>query len=459
VKITFFRSRRRLLLAGVLLLLTVVAYQRLSVYGYDVRQDYRYPFQEMDAQIVQGQISGGRLTFAAPPAGCDTVLAELTVASTWLGLLAEPSLEFRSARGSLTQAVEMGGKGRRYVNLSALFAGDAPPALEVLTTRLSVPDQPVRLLCFRNDIDRQQRVLVISPHPDDAEIAAFGFYAGRPEAYIVTVTAGDAGRNKYDEVYADRAEQSLKKGELRVWNSITVPLLGGIPPAHAVNLGYFDSRLQEMAADPQRPVAPQYARLTDPGVFRQMNVSRLLEGRPSSATWQNLVGDLAQIIALVKPELIVAPYPRIDAHPDHKYATLATLQALQLLGQRSGRLLLYTNHCTSSEYVPYGPMHSGVSLPPAFDGRTAFNRIYSYGLSPEQQRDKYFALEAMNDLRLDTEWRSFSGTLKYLSKLAKNIIFNKDFSYFRRAVRADEVFFVVDLEQLERPDFTRLISD
>jgi hypothetical protein len=32
--------------------------------------------------------------------------------------------------------------------------------------------------------------LIVAPHPDDAEIGAFGFYSGRP-SWIVTVSSGE----------------------------------------------------------------------------------------------------------------------------------------------------------------------------------------------------------------------------------------------------------------------------
>ena len=53
---------------------------------------------------------------------------------------------------------------------------------------------------MRNLLD-DERVLVVAPHPDDAEIAAFGFYADT-RAMVVTVTAGDA---------SDRYQNSMQR--------------------------------------------------------------------------------------------------------------------------------------------------------------------------------------------------------------------------------------------------------
>lgn len=438
--------------AFALIILLAIAVQGLSIYDYDTRQDYRYSFEGTDVHIIEGRISTGELLLDEVPAGFDTAFVELTIKTSLFGWFAEPMLEIHSEEGSVLQAMEKGGAGRRYVNLSSLFTTNPARKLSIQTKYLRIPDQPVRLLCFRNNIDPQKRVLVIAPHPDDAEIAAFGLYASHPNVWIATVTAGDAGRNTYDEVYPDHAEQALKKGELRVWNSIAVPMLGGVPPERSVNLGYYDARLREMSLTPQQPVVPKYANLSDAGYFRKMNISPLLDGRRVERTWENLVGDLEHLVKQIKPDVIITPYPRLDTHPDHKYSTGAVLEALGNLDIRSGQLLLYSNHCTTSTYVPYGPIYSGVALPPVFDEPLLFDRIYSWSLSPQQQKDKYFALEAMNDLRLDTEWRSFGGTLKYFLKKARHSLFNKDFSYYRRAVRRDEVFFVVDLAKRRPAD-------
>ncbi|TDA89239.1 PIG-L family deacetylase, partial [Halomonas marinisediminis] len=92
-----------------------------------------------------------------------------------------------------------------------------------------------------------KRILILSPHPDDAEIAAYGLYASYPEnTYVVTVTAGDAGEFKYDEIYQDSLTHYLQKGKIRTWNSLTVPMLGGVKSENIINLGYFNEALPTM---------------------------------------------------------------------------------------------------------------------------------------------------------------------------------------------------------------------
>ena len=94
-------------------------------------------------------------------------------------------------------------------------------------------------------------MLVVAPHPDDAEIAAFGFYADT-RATVVTVTAGDAS-DRYQN--PTQPWMSLTRGavaQMRVWDSLTIPQFGGVPPERAINLCLPDGRLSEMYLHPDR---------------------------------------------------------------------------------------------------------------------------------------------------------------------------------------------------------------
>src|SRR4029079_9449059 len=142
--------------------------------------------------------------------------------------------------------------------------------------------------------------------PDDAEIAAFGLYAGR-NATIVTVTSGNAGDANYQADFPDAAQQYLFKGFLRAVDSVTVPWQGGIPPERCFNLGYFDARLGDMHERKEAPVTEMYgpngrvqerkgARSTEMSAHNEAalpcrgpNVAGLLPVTAHAATWPNLV--------------------------------------------------------------------------------------------------------------------------------------------------------------------------
>jgi hypothetical protein len=113
---------------------------------------------------------------------------------------------------------------------------------------------------------------------------------------------------------------------------------------------------------------------------------------------------------------------------------------------------LYVNHLTTNELYPPGPADGMLSLPPCF-GPPDFDAIYSHPLTAKQRQMKYFALEAMHDLRSPpvseppSAWRSlrnFAGAL-YGRATGLGPMPN---SFFRRALRPNELFFVVSIDRL-----------
>ena len=73
--------------------------------------------------------------------------------------------------------------------------------------------------------------------------------------------------------------------------------------------------------------------------LRQMNRSSLI-GDAEACTWKSLVQDLSRIFAELKPTIVVMPHPGLDPNPDHLFATVALLEALQSICSRTGRMFL-----------------------------------------------------------------------------------------------------------------------
>jgi len=55
----------------------------------------------------------------------------------------------------------------------------AAPRSSSARIAVTLEAEAATLRLFDNHLDLQQRIFVIAPHPDDAEIAAFGLYADR----------------------------------------------------------------------------------------------------------------------------------------------------------------------------------------------------------------------------------------------------------------------------------------
>ena len=87
-------------------------------------------------------------------------------------------------------------------------------------------------------------------------------------------------------------------------------------------------------------------------------------------------------------------------------------------------------------------------MPPNFNPDFYMKSIYSFPLNEEMQSDKLFALEAMHDLRPDMEWNSIKGALKIAAENAKRDILGLDQSYYKRAIRSNELFFIVPVSDI-----------
>ena len=434
-----------LLFSGVFFLL----YKGLAnKYRYDVSADYRYAFQNSEHTRTEVKLEQGgfQLTKNNIP---DNAFLEVNLDATFSGYFFEPSVEIVTGGSRAVQTLERGVSGLRYLNISPLLNSGSRD-FQITGRHLEIKDPLAQLYMFHNKQNLQQsRIMVIAPHPDDAEIAAFGLYSDK-NALIVTITAGDAGEYNYDEIYPEIKQHYLQKGKLRVWNSITVPMLGGIDPDRAINLGYFDGTLLQMYQNKGLPVTAVYSQISDINIFRKQNISDMVPESSGKANWYSLVSDLRALLKAFQPNIIVAPYPALDSHTDHKVATLALIEAIQALCLKKGSLFLYTNHFSLNDYFPYGQTGELVTIPPDFKAANYFDRIVSYNL--HKPDEKLLALEAMNDLRLDTEWRTVKGVSGIMAAKVLETILFKERSYFRRAVRANELFLVVDIENLYREE-------
>ena len=356
---------------------------------------------------------------------------------------AAPYVEIAAGNVSDRQYFAAGDAGERWLNLTFLRGAMVGTRLSLRGEGVTFSSRAAKLRLFAAAPDLSKRILVLAPHPDDAEIAAFGIYANR-DASVVTVTAGNAGAPTYEAVFDDPGDLYLFKGRIRVIDSITIPWQGRIPPERAFNMGYFDARLAEMHDKRDAVIPEMYRPNTDINVYRRENIGSLLPLRPRESKWSNLVDDMLSLLKKVKPLVIVAPHPQLDTHRDHQFTTVALSEALARWN-RPITLLLYTNHADRNRY-PYGPAGTLVSLPPPPAGEVAFDRIYSHPVSQALQRLKLFALESMHDLR-------FTPTRQY--QLAREDPRaaapekpgpEPDITYLRRGPRSNELFFVYDRE-------------
>jgi glycosyltransferase involved in cell wall biosynthesis/LmbE family N-acetylglucosaminyl deacetylase len=380
-------------------------------------------------------------------------LLELDLRASTMGSVFDPCLDIETSTFRGSQYFERGVTGTRYVNLTQMLRSIASDGgwVRLNGRHVSWSKASARLHLCREKVSTADRVLVIAPHPDDAEIAAFGLYADT-QAHVITLTAGDASDRYHN---AKQPWMSLSHGavaKMRVLDSLAIPQLGGVPTDRVVNLCYPDGRLAEMHQDPERELRGRCDTSLDFADLRQLNNSRLVHGN-AKLTWAALVSELAGIIESVRPTIVVAPHPWLDPHPDHLFSTAAVMAALEASGFTTGRMFFYTVHNRRSELWPFGPAGSGVALLPILpeDGIVG-SGFYSHVLSVERQQQKFVALEAMHDVR-EMQWPDDPSNLSLGPRVWAEVralahgMGVAPTSYLRRAVRPDELFLVASFDE------------
>jgi LmbE family N-acetylglucosaminyl deacetylase len=434
------------MLAGVVLIGAVSALAQEPATPADDRYLFAAGRSHESAIRLEATPAGARFLWSAP-GGWDTALLGVKVT----GVAPDPRMDATAGAARVRQHYEADARGLRWLNLTGLKAElKEGAAVEIQAQGLTL-DAAATLRTFANRLDLSKPILVLAPHPDDAEIGSFGLWAGR-HATIVTVTSGNAGDANYAADFPDPAQQYLFKGYLRAVDSVTVPWQGGIPPERCFNLGYFDARLKTMREKPGEVVPELYGPNDDVAAYRRANIGRLLPIGPRKNSWANLVEDLRAILKKVDPAIVVAPHPHLDNHADHQYVTVALAEALERW-KKPATFLLYTNHADRNFY-PYGPAGTNVSIPPlaaslpawAAGSELPVQSVYSHPVSADLQRRKLYALETMHDLRLSPAEQVSCGDPAAPRRPDFPRVYGVD--YFRRGPRPDEVFFAYDRDAL-----------
>ncbi len=408
---------------------------------YSPRDDYQYSFPPFTQQ-PKVHLNAGRLRLDEGVILDDgaTLILALRVKSTWLGRFIDPVVEMLGGERDL-QTFERGVNGLRYLNLSEQGPALSRGELRLRGRHCRLLGEPT-LWSFTSPQVQRQRVMVIAPHADDAELAAYGLYSQADEAWIVTLTAGEIEAEHYRQVGLDRVEAARLKGRLRAWDSIAVPRWAGVPEAHCVQLGYFCLQLAAMQAAPSQPQGSREADLSDTRLFRQLNPFLLPGDADGAPTWDNLLADLRELLLKARPEVIVLPHPTLDPHPDHLCAHHAVLQALEGLEWQPTTLLGYANHLHDNDRWPMGNTGEGVALPPVFDPGQLMQPL-SLPLSLAAQRDKAMALGMMHDLQPPAPLkRRLRRWIQYVLTRRVGSVYGEN-DFFRKAVRRHELLWLL----------------
>ncbi|BBH43993.1 PIG-L family deacetylase [Pseudomonas sp. KU43P] len=409
---------------------------------YAPNEDYAYRFGE---HTREGAVTwrDGLLKADTVLQGDETLVLEVRVKSSWLGRFLDPRVELRADPSSDRQTFERGVDGLRFLNLTGLAAPLQAGTLRMRGRHCRLLGEP-RLWVTPSVELQRRRVMVIAPHADDAELAAYGLYSQADETWVVTLTAGEIEAEHYQQMGLAKTEAARLKGRLRAWDSIAVPRWGGVPESRCLQLGYFCLQLPAMQAAPDTPAASREADMADTRPFRQFNPFPLPGDADGAPTWRNLLADLRALLEMAKPEVLVMPHPQLDPHPDHICAQAAVLEALQGLQWQPQTLLCYANHLHDNDRWPMGDSGDGVALPPQMSADQAWAPC-TLMLDLPAQRDKAMALGMMHDLqpRAPFKRRLRRVLQRWLAGRRPSPYGENEF--FRKAVRRHELFWRRDL--------------
>lgn len=410
---------------------------------YSPRDSYRHDFPSNTWQGAARLESDGCLSVEGDlPAGADTLILECTVKASLLGLLFDPRVLIDAPDLHDRQDFERRVSGRRHVNLSGLTDSMRAGQLRIRGRLCSVV--PLRVFAFSHPDYAARRTMIIAPHADDAELAAFGFYQRCADTTIVTLTQGEIEARHYERLGLDKEQAARLKGRLRTWNSLAVPLWGGVAMERCVQLGYFCLRLPAMYEQPDIPFGSKESGELDIRGARVFNALRLPGDIDFKPTWNNLVADLVALLEHYRPEVLVLPHIQLDPHADHVHASKALNAAIEKSKWKPELKLLYANHLHDNDRWPMGPADYGVALPPAIEPLPALP-IWSPVLNAEARLDKAMALTMQHDLQVPLPLKKRVRRVIQALLLGRRWPLTGEDEFFRKAVRRHELFWVEHL--------------
>jgi len=285
--------------------------------------------------------------------------------------------------------------------------------------------------------------LILAPHPDDAELAAGGFYTDHADSvHLVTFSCGEKLKG-LDRQYLSGLDETLpeavrRKARWRRWNVYATPLLSGIPPERSTLIGVPDGQGWPLIHDgsAQMPVWP----LREARAFNRVE---LPFSDAETVEREHVLMALRQLIDTLKPGTVLVTDPEFDPHADHRAASLALALALAESKHRPANVMLYANHYRQA--YPPGPAFQPAWMPPP---SIAIDSLFDeapvpmlWPLDADMQKHKALLLDSMSDL-------SPRANRRQQRRRARRAGFMPTFAaerdpYFQAAIRSTEFFRVL----------------
>lgn len=368
-----------------------------------------------------------------------SVLLKVSIRSNASGWLFDPELTLQVENSQLRFTFERGCTGFRYLCIPKSIA--AAELIQVSCRAMTLGSK-IEAYSFPEPDLANAKILIVAPHPDDAEIMAFSLIHEFPEnVWIATVTPGDKGQT-FRNSTAPQAIVRSAAIRSRLHDSLTVAQQFGVRAENLVNLGYSE---HEFSSHPDE--LPQPAEQ-----LRSPKGSPLLAAGTGGSN--PLVDDFVRLLHHIQPDVIVVPHPLKDSHDVHVGSVLALLDAIQKADTPLPHFYCSLVHIPEQRSYPIGQIGDGVALPPNQLDEKLFDSIFIREMNEEVQFLKAVALDSHRDLRepplpyrkLVSPWAISRHALREKLSGAQRVA-SKD--YYRRSIRACEIFLVYKPDSLE----------
>lgn len=278
----------------------------------------------------------------------------------------------RSKRAELSPQVKARRKKRTLLALAILLCAVTPFALfqiqlyrrNLAMARVVLPALPV--------LTAQDRLLVLSPHPDDETLGAGGTIADARRrgiaVRIVFLTNGDGSRSTQiaENLRQRRLNSFQELAKLRQKEAANAAHALGVDAKDLIFLGYPDGGTNELLTRHWSPNNLYCSPFT--GANRVPYDNARTPHVPYCGT--QTLDDLTAVLREFRPTVIITTHPR-DTHPDHHAAYEFVAKALEKLRHnphetwaKRARLLTFIVH-HGLWPVPYGFRPDATLSPPA----------------------------------------------------------------------------------------------
>lgn len=237
------------------------------------------------------------------------------------------------------------------------------PRITVLLALAALPAVAAPDLPAMQAAGPRERILVVSPHPDDESLCCGGYIAtarrAGAEVSIVWITSG--GGYRFAAMVSERTVRPKRAGmralaRQRIDEAQNAAQTLGVEPARQFFLGYPDRGVLALLLDNyDSPYRSKYTQADS--VLWEQAVS---PGSPYEGA--SLERDFALVLDRVRPTLILAPSP-YDSHPDHRATGILTLRVLGARGEQV-RIMYWIVHGGRGWPAPRGLHPQRPQTPP-----------------------------------------------------------------------------------------------